>query len=322
MLNNCHADRIHIHLVTTYRQGNDERASRALDLLQITFRCCGSDGRLTYQNNVPISCNMFSIGCLTRTLYFLDSCMDILASTLLFICLVKLLIVLFFYSFLCFHQRTSRKSYDDNDNDDDDTDDPHPHHRHRRRRRRHDHHSKDHTSNWHQSSSFDSSSAENLSKKIVLESLSTRPDNVSSHQQDLTDKRHVILNDYDSETQNKRVQTASIPLGSSPSTLKSICSASHAQHVLRKLSSISEKTERTETDDSEPDLLRMKPLHVKRQAIITAAHQRQHVLPPPLPKKLPMIKNRRKIAGDEENDHDSGRTMNTTNLFVYISNRS
>ncbi|CAF4509494.1 unnamed protein product, partial [Rotaria magnacalcarata] len=54
-------------LVITYRQGNDERASRALDMLQSIFHCCGSDGRLSFQNNVPSSCNMYSVGCLIRT---------------------------------------------------------------------------------------------------------------------------------------------------------------------------------------------------------------------------------------------------------------
>ncbi|CAF4608636.1 unnamed protein product [Rotaria socialis] len=92
-------------LVITYRQGNDERASRALDMLQSTFHCCGSDGRLSFQNNVPSSCNVYSVGCLTRAMSFLDSCMDVLAYILMFFSLIKLVIITYFYSFLCIYQR-------------------------------------------------------------------------------------------------------------------------------------------------------------------------------------------------------------------------
>ena len=118
--------------MVTYRQGTDERAKRALDILQYTFQCCGSDGRLSYQNNVPLSCNMFSVGCLPRTLYFLDACLDSLAVVLLAFSLTKIFIILFFYVFL-WHYRKHRskdsKSIDE-----------------------------DHSSIWRHSSSLDSSS--------------------------------------------------------------------------------------------------------------------------------------------------------------------
>lgn len=94
-------------LVITYRQGTDERARRALDFLQSSFRCCGSDGRLSFQNNVPPSCNMYSIGCLTRTMYFLDASMDALAYVLLFFSLIKLFIVIFFYAYQCINLKQS-----------------------------------------------------------------------------------------------------------------------------------------------------------------------------------------------------------------------
>lgn len=248
----------------TYRQGNDERASRALDILQSSFHCCGSDGRLSFQNNVPLSCNMFSIGCLTRTMFFLDSSMDTLAAMLFFFSIVKFFIVLFFYSFLCLHHHRYREKPRDRDRD-----------------HQHQHSPIAHSGEWRHSSSFDSSSSssDNLPKKLLI----------SSTVADLIDKRRVILNDYDSQYPNKRVQDAA-PLihQSSPKDLQE-------QHILRKLSSISEKTEKTETDESNPDLLRMKNVKPKRPAIITA-------IPPPLPKKLPIIKNRKKLLGEEEND--------------------
>ncbi|CAF1223168.1 unnamed protein product [Adineta ricciae] len=264
-------------LVITYRQGNDERASRALDILQSSFQCCGSDGRLSFQNNVPLSCNMFSIGCLTRTMMFLDDCMDALAYVLLFFSLLKLFIVIYFYSFLCIHQRHQRKHLD---NSRQSINDP---------------------SQWRHSSSFDSSSSENLPKKIPFSS----PAMTNHHDNDFVEKRRVILNDYDSHLPDKRVQNAapilSLPILHSTAALST---PSFEQQALRKLSSISEKTERTETDDSEPDILRIRQYNSKRKMIITAVNQNQQ--PPPLPKKLPTIKNRHKPIGDDEIDQDSG----------------
>ncbi|CAF0937049.1 unnamed protein product [Adineta steineri] len=271
-------------LVITYRQGNDERASRALDILQSAFRCCGSDGRLSYQNNVPLSCNMYSIGCLQRTMYFIDSCMDVLAYLILLFSLIKLLIVIFFYSFLCIQQRHRKK---------------HPE-EHRQ--------TLNDSNHWRQSSSFDSSSSENIPKKILLSpsAIANQRENLH-HDNDYNEKRRVILNDYDSHSPDKRVQNAAILLSLPlPSSNTNLSPSTFEQQTLRKLSSISEKTEKTETDDSEPDLLRIKQYNPKRKAIITAVHQKQQPPPPPLPKSLPHIKNRKQIIGDDENDHDSG----------------
>ena len=240
---------------------------------------------------------MFSVGCLTRTMFFLDSCMDALAAVLLFFSILKLFIVLFFYSFLCVYQRNHRKY------------------------RESDPHSMNNSSEWRHSSSFDSST-ENLPKKILISTPVTRPADIAQH--DFVEKRRVILNDYDSQTPNKRVQGAAVLLPSSssssspassasPESSKSLTTTSHEHSALRKLSSISEKTERTETDESEPDLLRIKPPHTKRQVIITAAHQKRS--PPPLPNKLPIIKNRRRIAREDENDNDSGTSQRSRVSF-------
>lgn len=123
---------------------------RALDFLQLTFRCCGSDGRLSFQNNVPRSCNMFSIGCLTRTLYFLDSCLDALAFVLLIFSLIKFFVILFFYSFICLYKKKRQHQQRNS-----------PQSRHRR-------YMFDDSSLWKHSSSVDSSSNENLAKKSLL----------------------------------------------------------------------------------------------------------------------------------------------------------
>jgi len=270
------------YIVITYRQGNDERASRALDVLQSTFRCCGSDGRLSFQNNVPLSCNMFSIGCLTRTMFFLDSCMDALAATLLLFSLIKLLIAIYFYSFLCIYRRYRKKHPEINPDPD----------------------------RWRHSSSFDSSSTDNIPKKILISSPITNKDDNNTnnnHENDYIEKRRVILNEYDSQSPNKRVQCAApILIPPPPLNNNNLSAPSYEQQTMRKLSCISEKTEKTETDDSEPDLLRVKQYNPKRKAIITAVNQNQPPRPPPLPKKLPIIKNRKKIVRDDENDNDSG----------------
>ena len=266
-------------VVITYRQGNDERANRALDILQSTFRCCGSDGRLSFQNNVPLSCNMYSIGCLTRTIYFLDSSIDALAYVLLFFSLIKLFIVLFFYSFLCMYQKHRQKYSKKTRHLINDS-----------RLRRH-------------SSSFDSSSTDDLPKINLIPSTMTNQDENNNHNNEYVDKRRVILNEYESSIPNKRIQTTSI-ISPSSSLNNNGFNTCYEQHVSRKLSSISEKTEKTETDDSEPDLLRIRQYHPKRKTIITAVNQKRY--PPPLPKRLPIIKNRRKIVRDDEIDNDSG----------------
>ncbi len=216
---------------------------------------------------------MYSVGCLTRTMFFLDSCIDILAYILLFFSLIKLFIVIFFYSFLCIYQRHRQKH--------------HP--------------TMTDSSHWRHSSSFDSSSSDNLPKKILLTSSMT---NQHENDNQYVEKRRVILNDYDSHSPDKRVQNAPMILAPPiPSSNNHLSTPSYEQQTSRKLSSISEKTEKTETDDSEPDLLRIKQSNSKRKAIITAVNQKQ---PPPLPKKLPNIKNRKKIVRDDENDNDSG----------------
>ncbi len=228
---------------------------------------------------------MYSVGCLTRTMFFLDSCMDTLAAILLLFGLLKLLIVIYFYSFLCIYQRYRRKHPEINPQ------------------------SMNDSTRWRHSSSFDSSSTDNLPKKILISSPMTNPNEQNHHENDYVEKRRVILNEYDSQSPNKRVQSAAMILPAPPPPSQSnnhLTSPSYEQQTLRKLSSISEKTEKTETDDSDPDILRIKQYNSKRKAIITAVNQRQ---PPPLPKKLPTIKNRRKIGRDEENDHDSGISL-------------
>lgn len=85
---------------------------------------------------------MFSIGCLPRTMYFLDTCMDSLAVVLLAFSLIKIFIILFFYVFLCYyqtHRSRTRKSTEDD------------------------------SSIWRHSSSVDSSSMDNLPRKITGE---------------------------------------------------------------------------------------------------------------------------------------------------------
>ncbi|CAF4549875.1 unnamed protein product [Rotaria sp. Silwood1] len=277
-------------LVITYRQGNDERANRALDILQVAFRCCGSDGRLSYQNNVPPSCHMYSVGCLTRTMFFLDSCMNVLASILLLFSLIKLLLVIYFYSFLCMYEQYRQKHHKNNS------------------------HLINESSHWRNSSSFESSSSDNLPKKILLSSAVTNQDKITNHDNEYIEKRRIVLNEYDSQLPNKRVQNAAMilppppPPPLPPPLNNNISAPPYEQQVSRKLSAISEKSERTETDDSEPDLLRTKQYNPKRKAIITAVNQKQKQPPPPppLPKKLPMIKSRRKIGRDDDNDNDSG----------------
>jgi hypothetical protein len=129
-----------LFLVTTYRQGTDERANRALDFLQQSFRCCGSNGRGSFHNYVPLTCNMYNIGCLTITMDFLNSCMDALSSVLLTFSLIQLVIVLFFYAYLCIYQHEHRKHAQSL--------------------------TSNHLSTHHRSSSFDASSTESLPKMV------------------------------------------------------------------------------------------------------------------------------------------------------------
>lgn len=224
---------------------------------------------------------MHSVGCLPRTMFFLDSCLDAFAAVLLLFSLVKLLIVIFFYTFLCIYRRYRHK-YHDADGDPSNS-------------------NKNNPSRWHHSSSFDSesSSSDNLPKKLLI----SPP--VIHHDNEYIEKRQIILNDYDSQTPTKRVQNAPMFLSSQSNnnTNQNLSTPPNESKTTRKLSSISEKTEKTETDESEPDLLRCRHHNYKRQAIITPVNSKQ--VPPPLPKKLPTIKNRKKnsrTGGDDDND--------------------
>ncbi|CAF3708230.1 unnamed protein product [Rotaria socialis] len=275
-------------LVITYRQGNDERASRALDMLQSTFHCCGSDGRLSFQNNVPSSCNVYSVGCLTRAMSFLDSCMDVLAYILMFFSLIKLVIITYFYSFLCIYQRL--KGY---------------HHRYHPKKSK----LMNESLPWRHSASFDSSSPDDMPKKIFA---IANQDKITNNDNNYVEKRRIILNEYDSQSANKRVENAATILPAASLSLSlpmpissKLSTPPYDQQVSRKLSSISERTEKTETDDSEPELLRIRQHNSKQKAIIAAANEKDKQ-PPPLPTKLPMIKSRKRIARDDDNDNDSG----------------
>jgi uncharacterized protein YneF (UPF0154 family) len=254
--------------VITYRQGTDERAKRALDILQLTFRCCGADGRLSFQNNAPLSCNMFYVGCLTRTMFFLDACMDALSLVLLFFSLIKLFIIIFFYSFLCLYRIQRQKQLKKNP------------------------HLNDDSSTCRYSSSFDSST-DNLPKKTFIPSTMISED---ENENEYVENRRVLLNEYD-------LSSLSPPNTSriSPSNGSIIY---YEQNPLRKLSSISEKTEKTETDESESDLLYSKS---KREPYFITTIDQSHY-PPVLPKKLPIIKVRKKFIRND--DHDSGTEIN------------
>lgn len=242
-------------LVITYRQGTDERARRALDLLQITFRCCGADNRISsYQNNVPSSCNMYNAGCLPHTLFFLDICMNTLAYTLLFFSLIKLIISLFFYTFICIYQRQRQNLA---------------------KKRRY---INDDSSLYRYSSSFDSSSTDNIPKRSFITSIELNQD---EHDNDYIEKQQ----EYDlSDT------TIISPSNVLPSY--------YENKITRKLSSISEKTEKTETDESDPDLLRSRNYKPERIPMITT------IVNPSISttKKIPIVKIRRKIPRDEDND--------------------
>ena len=55
--------------VITNRRDTDEQRNRAVDFLQ-------SDGRLSFQNDVPLSCYTYSADCMMQTKYFLGSCLN------------------------------------------------------------------------------------------------------------------------------------------------------------------------------------------------------------------------------------------------------
>jgi hypothetical protein len=216
---------------------------------------------------------MFYVGCLTRTIFFLDACMDALAYTLLFFSLIKLFIIIFFYSFLYVYRRQRQKRVKKN------------------------FHFNDDSSIGRYSSSFDSSPpVDNLQRKTFISPIIT--------DQDENENRRILHNEY---------ETSIISPSNELPTY-------YEQNVPRKLSSISEITEKTETDDSESDLSHVQYFKPKRKAIITTIHQKPS--PPVYPKRKPIIKNRRKIIQDDDNDSGSElKTKFSKNQFFFLDFR-
>jgi hypothetical protein len=235
---------------------------------------------------------MFNEGCLGPTMFFLDSWMDALSYILLFFSLIKLFIVIYFYSFLClnyqYRQKRLEKKNRDLIND---------------------------SSMYRHSSSFNSSSTENLPKRILMPSTRTNQDESDNSDHEYNDSRRVLLDEYDSSTSpTKKTYTTTII---SPSSFDNNgLTAYYEQHGSRKLSSISEKTEQNETDEGESDPSRLKLYKPKRTVIVTNVQQKYQ--PPPIPKRLSIIKNRRNILREDENDSGPQPTSNTnffTNIF-------
>ena len=260
-------------VVITYREGNDERAKRALDQIQSTFRCCGADGRLSFQNNVPLSCNMFSIGCITPTMVFLDASMDALAYILLFSSLLKFLIILFFYTFLYVYHRNRSKQ----------TEKGRP--------------SLKDSSTFRYSTSSDSPSQDNLSKKSLLSSAVT---NQGVSDKEYIEKRRATSNKYESSLINQQTQNTT-RVSTSPVNNKKRTS-SYDQYKLRRLSPISERTERSEDDDSEPEHLRVRYYRPRSNSI--ALPSGKYLYPSVVPSTSPTIKTRR--MSPQVDDRDSG----------------
>jgi hypothetical protein len=196
---------------------------------------------------------MYSVGCLTRTMYFLDSCLDALAFVLLFFSLIKFFLVLFFYSYLCIYHNDRRRWNKSRALADD-------------------------RSIYRYSSSFESSSPETQPKKVRIVSTRDDDDDDGDAQQlnDYVEQQRMITDHYD----QSRPTTAFYQ------------TEFYEPRSSRKLSSISEKTEKTETDDSDPDLLRLKHHKSKRRAIITAV---------PKPRQ-------RVIRANDDYENDSGRS--------------
>jgi hypothetical protein len=111
-------------------------------------------------------------------------------------------------------------------------------------------------------------------------------------------------NEYDLSLPNKRIENPSTRISSSSLNNNGSTIYYEKQPLYRKLSSISEKTEKTETDDSETDLSRLYYYKPKQRTMIPTIHLKQY--PIPSPKNLPIIKARRKIVRDDDNDNDSG----------------
>ena len=103
---------------------------------------------------------MFYIGCLTRTIYFLNACLDSLSFVLLFFSLIKLFIIIYFYSFLCLshgkrkdQSKRNREFYDD-------------------------------SSVWRHSSSFESSSATDNQprRSLILPRMNSQEENNNEYE--------------------------------------------------------------------------------------------------------------------------------------------
>jgi len=138
------------------------------------------------------------------------------------------------------------------------------------------------------SSSFNSSPpADNLQRKTFISPIITDQD---ENENEYAENRRILHNEY---------ETSIISPSNGLPTY-------YEQNVPRKLSSISEITEKTETDDSEPDLSHVQYFKPKRKAIITTIDQKPS--PPVFPKRKPIIKKRRKIIRDDDND--SGSELN------------
>ncbi|CAF5228767.1 unnamed protein product, partial [Rotaria magnacalcarata] len=108
---------------------------------------------------------------------------------------------------------------------------------------------------WRHSLSYDSSSPGNMPQKIFT---IANQDKITNNDNNYVEKRRIILNEYDSQSANKRVENAAMILPAAPlppplpiPISSKLSTPSYESQVSRKLSSISEQTEKTETDDSE-----------------------------------------------------------------------
>ncbi|CAF0989113.1 unnamed protein product [Didymodactylos carnosus] len=292
-------------LVISYRQGNDERANRALDVLHQAFKCCGSDGRLSFQNQAPASCGsstrLYTTGCLIRTIDFLNIHMDVMAYFLLFVSILKLFIVIYYYTYLCIRQRyrKNRQKLLGNGN----------------------------LNGW-QSSSYESST-ENIPKKFLTKNVEDDY-NDEMNENDYGKKSHRKQQlPYVLDNSGKRYETTiTIPKRSPTEQLSATANVYDQQQLSsansRKLSSISEKTEKTETDDSDGDLRTKRAYYdqqkqsnnknIRKGNLARATLNFNQKLPPPInSKKISFVKNRRILGNkiltnnnDEDDDNDSG----------------
>jgi hypothetical protein len=154
---------------------------------------------------------------------------------------------------------------------------------------------------------LDSSPVDNIPKTTLISSLIANQDENENND-----------NEYDLSLPNKRIENTSTRISSSSLNNNGSTAYYEKQPVYRKLSSISEKTEKTETDDSETDLSRLYYYKPKQRTMIPTIHLKQY--PIPSPKNLPIIKARRKIVRDDDNDNDSGiycSFLHSKNLVLF-----